>query len=87
MWLNNNQLNSEFLPGNYSGDINWQQSITMNPGDTFYLRLDDNQNNFGDFQYELINVNQTSLPEPASVTIAVFSFGCIGLILKARQSM
>lgn len=85
MWLNNSQLASQFLPGDYSGDILWQQSLTMHPGDRFNLRLNRGSNNinFGDSQFEFVTITQTSVPEPDS--FALLGLGALGLGLTAMR--
>jgi hypothetical protein len=80
LWLNNTLLLTRFLPGDYTGAIVDQTSLTMQPGDKLYLRLNRGSNNinFGDSQFESITVTQTSVPEPTALIL--FCLGGVGLL-------
>jgi hypothetical protein len=84
LWLNDTQLRSQFLPGDYAGEFDMRDFVTMNPGDKLYLRLNRGSNNinFGDSQLESITVTQTSVPEPAALLL--FGLGGISLFFVVR---
>ena len=84
LWLNNTILLTRSLPGDYSGSLIDQTSLTMQPGDKLYLRLNRGSNNinFGDSQFESITVTQTSVPEPAALIL--FCLGGVGLMAAKR---